>query len=67
MRYILAFILGAVLLYAALNGFNVHPTCTYRCDQWPEYWYNMPFPGTRYTEAYQVTVDGKPLPPVNQP
>jgi hypothetical protein len=27
----------------------------------------MPVPGTRYTEAYETTVDGKPLPPVNQP
>ena len=67
MQYILAFVLFFVLLFFAISGCGVHPTCTSHCDQRPEYWYNMPVPGTRYTEAYQVTVNGKPLPPVSQP
>jgi hypothetical protein len=58
----LFFVLLAIVLY----GCGVHPTCTSHCDQRPEYWYNLPA-GGRYTEAYQVTVDGKPLPPVNHP
>ena len=63
----LVFFVCFVLLLVAVNGCSVHPICTSHCDQRPEYWYNMPVPGSRYTEQYQTTVDGKPLPPVNQP
>ncbi len=64
MKLVLGFLLLFLILVFFIGGFYVHPTCTHQCDQRPEYWYSMPFPGTRYTEAYQVTVDGKPLPPV---
>jgi len=53
-----------VVSVVLIGGFGVHPTCTAKCDTRPEYWYNMPVVGTRYTTAYSVTVDGKPLPPV---